>query len=211
MKSVPKAFIFIAATACLSFGSGCMPNDADGESSNDSEELESTESNVDILILPGCHTAAADKVYFVTNGTGAITAASPDGGYHYSTSDSCNRWVADFKFGTTSPIRNLTASPYDLPSSSGAGGRWPTNAYDCTHLQVATSIYRKRSTEATFTMLTSTNSTGVWSGGTCHATIPLIQAHPSTAGWDTYRVAVSTKLRGAWQQTAAREELPPPG
>lgn len=217
MRSVPT-FILTVATACLPFASACMQDGSDLESGSDSEAVESTESDLDVIepiIIPpgfladGCKTAAPDKIHYILSTTGRVTSPSPDGGYRYNTSDLCGRWVVDFKFGASSPVRELSGAPYDLPSSAGAGGMWPTNAYDCTHLRVVTSIYRKKSTETAFTLLTAKTSTGVWSSGSCIVARPSVSGLPAASGWDTYRVAVATKLRGAWQQTAALADYPP--
>lgn len=210
MRSISKAFLFTASATCLPLASGCIHEGIDDESDTDSAEVDAVESSLDI-ILPSCATAAANRSYYVYNTTGAITSQSSDGGYRYQTSDSCDRWVVDFKFGTTSSKRNIMGGTYDLPSSSGGLGRVPTNAYDCTHLQVLTTIYRKRSNEASFTALTSATNIGVWSGGACQLATPFVQADKSISGWDTYRVAVGVKLRGAWQQAAARLEPLPEG
>lgn len=218
MRSVHKSFIFSLTIASLSSATGCIASGSDTESDSDSADVETAESNLEVIepiilppgfLLDGCKTAAADKIYYLTSSTGTIASPSPDGAYRYNTSDLCGRWVVDFKFGTSSPHRVLTGTPYDLPSSAGAGGVWPTNAYDCTHLRVLTSIYRKKSTETAFTLLTSKSAAGVWSSGYCYAPGASVSAFASASGWDTYRVAVATKLRGAWQQTAARAEYPP--
>lgn len=214
MLSVHTSIIFTLAAACLPVGSGCVDDGSAIEPEDGSTELESAESNLTFidpaLLFDGCKTTTADKTHYVTSTTSTIKSQSPDGGYRYQTSDFCGRWVVDFKFGTTAPKKMLMGLPYDIPSSASPLGTWPNNAYDCQHLRVLTTIYRKKSTETAFTQLDTKSSAGVWSGGTCYATSASATAYKSTSGYDTYRVAVGVKLRGAWQQAAAVLEYLPP-
>lgn len=215
MFTIHKSLILTVAAACLPFVSGCMQDGSESGSEAESEapETESVESNLDlidpVLLIDGCKTAAADKTYYLTSTTGTLKSQSPDGGYRYSTADLCGRWVVDFKFGTTAPERVLAGLPYDLPSSAGALGTWPNNAYDCQHLRLLTTVYRKKSTETAFTQLATKSSAGIWSAGSCYAPSAIAYGIHSTLGYDTYRVAVAVKLRGAWQQAAAVAEYPP--
>lgn len=212
MLTVKNSFVLTLATACLPFALGCIQEG--DEADQPSAETESAESDlVDIdpaLFYDGCKSVAPDQTYYLTSATGAISAPSPHGGYGYDNADFCGRWVVDFKFGTAAPKRLLSGRPYDLPSSSAALGTWPANAVDCSRLRVSTTIYRKKSTETTFTVLTSKVATGIWQSGSCYAPVASATALPSTSGWDTYRVAVATKLRASWQQTAASADYPPP-
>lgn len=212
MLTVKQSFALTLATACLPLALGCVQegSDADQESAETASEESELVAIDPALLIDGCKTVAADKTYFLTSATGTISSPSPHGGYGYDTADLCGKWVVDFKFGTTAPQRVLAGLPYDLPSSAAALGTWPTNAEDCKRLRVSTSIYRKKSTETAFTLLTSKVAIGVWQSGYCSVPVATATAFPSASGWDTYRVAVATKLRASWQQTTAVAEFPPP-
>lgn len=225
MLTSRKSFALSLAAAYLPLSFGCMDEGIDSE--GQSAEIDSVESDLELglasdisadlaidpgLFFDGCKTAAADKTYYVTSSTAYLAVPSPHGGYGYGDglTDFCRRWVVDFKFGTASTKRVLSGLPYDLPSSEVALGTWPKNAEDCTRLRVYTSIYRKKSTETSFTLLTSKVAAGTWHTTGCSVPVATASASSSASGWDTYRVAVATKLRASWQQTAAVVNLPPP-
>jgi hypothetical protein len=214
MLTVRQSMIFAAVATCLPLAPGCVDDGAAVEPEANSAEFESAESSLTFvdpaILFDGCKTTTPDKVHYVTSATGAITSPSPDGGYRYNTADFCGRWVVDFKFSTTAPERVLAGTPYDIPSSASPLGTWPNNAYDCQHLRLLTTIYRKKSTETAFTLLETKSSPGIWTGGTCYAISATASAFASTSGYDTYRVAVGVRLRGAWQQATALAEYPPP-
>ena len=78
-------------------------------------------------------------------------------------------------------------------------------------------FYRKKANETAFTQMGSGKITGSWgaSSSTCYrisSGMTYVIAPHSASGWDTWRVAVGTKLRTTWQEVRAtgQQYIEPP-
>src|SRR5688500_17995402 len=65
--------------------------------------------------------------------------------------------------------------------------------------QQTTTIYRRRSGEREFTLLSSKLTTATWSYTTCQLTLPYWDYQQPLRGADVYRVAVRVKARQYWR------------
>ena len=167
-------------------------------------------------VLDPCRLADPDHIIYVPSNAAPQHAPSGSGAYGYK-QKLCNRWVVDFKMATYSGERELTGGPWDLPGSAD-NGTIPVTKQDCTRLATYVNFYRKKANETSFTKLGSFKYVGLWSNGVCKmhkqwgTANKWLYASPSQTGWDTYRVAVGTKLRSSWQEVraASRPYIQPP-
>jgi hypothetical protein len=160
-----------------------------------------------------CTSAVADGTYIVTAAsTGLMESESGSGAYFYQKTG-CTRWVIDFKvYADAFDMEELVinASAYDLPSSAQAGGEVPGTPEDCARWSQTATFYRKLAAESDFTSLGFETRKGSWSNGTCNPYVhsgtlgSLTVDDAPNSGWDTYRVAVATKLRSTWQEVVVR-------
>ncbi|HMJ13899.1 MAG TPA: hypothetical protein VK524_20920 [Polyangiaceae bacterium] len=198
------AIISLAALAAAC-SSAVTPEEA-AELGMQGEALEIVQVPDDIVLpIDACRTADPDQIFYVLANSGALVSESKNGGYGYDLP--CARWVVDYKIATYSPEWQITGEAWDLPSSSGANGLVPTNAHDCGRFATYVTFYRKKASETSFTNLGSGKFAGTWSSSSCKltpsGTMTTAIAPPSTTGWDTWRIAVGSKLRTSWQETRA--------
>jgi hypothetical protein len=181
---------------------------------NESEALDIGPVTEGPLIFDFCGTVEPNQVFYVGSNSGTLASPSLSGAYGYAVP--CGRWIVDYKVATYSPTWEIYGEPWDLPSSSAAKGTMPSTAHDCGRLSIYVTFYRKKSNETAFTKLGGARLGGYWNG-TCSRTLlsgsmTAALAPPSQAGWDTYRIAVATRLRSSWQETRAvgRQYIEPP-
>lgn len=187
-------------------------------------EAEVPVSPAESILVDFCASASADATYSVSASgpTGVITSASGSGAYFYEKTG-CLRWVIDFEVSADAFDMEefaISGDPYDLPSSAAAGGGVPGTAEDCARWSLVVSYYRKLWGASTFTLLGSQTRKGSWSSGTCtpyvhSGTLTSLGAlsveEAPNSGWDTYRIAVGTKLRSTWQEVVVRgKKVPTP-
>jgi hypothetical protein len=204
-----KRVLFAVLPAVFAMGcSGDPSYGADSALGETSQNAEIVQVPDDVYLpLDPCRTAEPDKLYYVLQNSAPMNAESGSGGYGYRTT-ACKRWVVDYKVATYSPEWIISGEAWDLPSSSVANGTWPSNAQDCARVATYLTFYRKKASETAFTQIGSGKITGQWSASssTCYR-VPTgmtsaIAPH-SVSGWDTWRVAVGTKLRTTWQEVRA--------
>jgi hypothetical protein len=176
---------------------------------------EAAQTQQGIIFPDFCASATADQTVNMFNGVYSAQVISDSGGYFYTKTDGCYRWVVDFKLDSTSNDLTLSGDSYDLPSSASAGGYLPANPEDCSRYTLYVAYYRKLSTETAFTSLGSATFKGSWSNNQCNMTLSSgsvrnVEAHHISSGTDTFRVVVGAKLRATWQQVAAYSDHAPP-
>jgi hypothetical protein len=169
--------------------------------------------------MPQCDTVPADAT-ITADGT-SVTKKSGSGAYYYK---GCGHYVVDLTVMPTSGATNLSADAFDLPSSPQAGGSRPgNNKEDCTRFLVDVVLYKKNGT--TFTKMGDYGVKGIWQNTYCsfQATNPSQPAYagvgvyftfqPPTSTYDTYRIAVSARLRTSGQEVAvySSKNIPRPG
>jgi len=207
-----KRTLFAVLPAVFAMGCSGEPSTTDDPALGEaSQNLEIVQIPDDVYLpLDPCRTAEPDKLFFVLQNSAPLTAESGSGAYGYKTT-ACKRWVVDYKVATYSPEWIMTGEAWDLPSSSVANGTWPSNAQDCGRVATYLTFYRKKANETAFTQIGSGKITGSWSASssTCYritSGMTYVIAPHSTSGWDTWRVAVGTKLRTTWQEVRATGE-----
>ncbi|TMQ09065.1 MAG: hypothetical protein E6J90_16035 [Deltaproteobacteria bacterium] len=182
-----------------------------------------------ILFFDVCATADHDAVYGVPAGAvGNPSIRSGTGFYAYG-NRLCPYWIADVWMYYNSncsvdpqtqqllcSIVHASAGAFDLPSSSGYGGALPANAYDCSRYTEKIRIYEELAGASLFTLVHSSNATGVWSNGVCWLSVtsssgswPVLHQPQGTTA-NTYRFLVNATLRGSAQQSSVSLRTAPP-
>lgn len=164
-----------------------------------------------------CLGADADEILYVPMNWSGDILTSGSGFYGYRL---CNFWLQDVKMAPYSACpSNLcqTLHPnmaaFDLPSSGKANvfAALPQNADDCGRYEIWTRTYKRLATAADFTLISMSDYKTTWNGFSCSlSAIPVLaQGTPpdvkqAATGWDTYRFAVSVKLRTSFQEAAVK-------
>ncbi len=165
---------------------------------------------------------------------GSTELPSGSGFYHYTGTNSCDRWVVDIRmFAHSNENCNyynpapgelcgpgrvvIGAHPHDLPSSISFGGTIPTTEEDCLSYELDSTIYRKAPGEQEFSVWQNHWKEGQWDPYDQECTIthqsdnfPLTDDNEKKFSIDLYRVAVKLILRDSAQQVKVRLTDPPP-